>query len=121
MLTHKHRFHGHGSLRYLFHKGQTVRSRNLMLRYTPNTQRLHSRVAVIVSKKVFKAAAKRNRIRRRLFEIVRHDFENIQGTFDFTLTVFSPEAIALPHDQLTAEVRQLLQSAGLLTDKSSPS
>lgn len=111
MLTHKYRFHGHGSLRYLFHKGQTARTRNLMLRYTPNAQRVHSRVAIVVSKKVFKSAAKRNRVRRRLFEIVRHDFESIKGTYDFTITVFSPEVITLPHEQLQHEVRQLLVSA----------
>lgn len=115
MLTHKHRFHGHGSLRYLFHKGNTVRSRHLMLRFTPNKVRLHSRVAVIVSKKVFKSAAKRNRVRRRLFEIVRHDFEAINGTYDLSITVFSPEVLMLPHDELTREVRQLLVNAKLFT------
>ena len=126
MLTHKHRFHGHGSLRYLYAKGQTARTRNLMIRFTTNDQRLHSRVAVIVSKKIFKAAVKRNRARRRIFEIVRHDFENIKGTYDFTITVFSAEVITLPHETLLAEVRQLLSTAHLLSlveakDKSTPS
>lgn len=78
-------------------------------------------MAVIVSKKVFKSAAKRNRARRRIFEIVRHDFARINGVYDFTITVFSPEVIALPHEKLQAEVRQLLDTAHLLNDKSSPS
>lgn len=92
-----------------------------MLRFTPNKQRLHSRIAVIVSKKVFKAAVKRNRARRRLFEIVRHEFETIDGTFDITFTVFSPEVIVIPHTELRAEVQQLLISAGLTRDERSPS
>lgn len=125
MLTHKYRFHGHGSLRYLFHKGQTARTRNLMLRFTPNEQRTHSRVAVIVSKKIFKAAVKRNRARRRIFEIVRHDFESISGTYDFTITIFSPEVITLSHESLQREVQQLLKTAKLIktatNDKSFPS
>lgn len=126
MLTHKHRFHGYGSLRYLYSKGQTARTRNLMIRFTPNDQRLHSRVAVIVSKKIFKSAVKRNCSRRRIFEIVRHDFETINGTYDFTITIFSAEVITLPHETLRDEVRQLLSSAHLLDpvdekDKSSPS
>lgn len=121
MLTHKYRFHGHGSLRYLFHKGTTARSRHLMIRCTPNKQRLHSRVAVIVSKKVFKAAVKRNRARRRLFEIVRHDFEMINGTYDISITVFSPEVITLPHEELQREVRQLFVSAKLFTPSAPPS
>lgn len=115
MLTHKYRFHGHGSLRYLYHHGQTARSRNLMVRYTPNEQRAHSRVAIIVSKKVFKAAVKRNRVRRRIFEIVRHDFPRINATYDITITIFSPDVITLPQETLLAEVRQLMVTAKLLS------
>lgn len=98
-----------------------MRTRNFMLRYTPNKQRTDCRIAVIVSKKIFKAAVKRNRARRRLFEIVRRDFEHINGVYDFTITVFSPDVIVLPHETLQAEVRQLLASAHLMTDNTLPS
>lgn len=118
MLERKFRFHGHGSLRYLFRKGQTARTRHFMIRYVPNTQRLHSRCAVVVSKKVFKAAVKRNRARRRVFEIVRHMLPELKATYDFTITIYSPEVITLPADELQREVGQLLASARLLADKS---
>lgn len=76
---------------------------------------------MIVSKKIFKAAVKRNRARRRVFEIVRHDFESINGTYDITFTVFSPELIVIPHEELKREMQQLLVNAGLTKDGHSPS
>ncbi len=114
MLTHKHRFHGHGSLRYLFHNGHTARSRHLIVRYTPNKTRLHSRVAVIVSKKVFKQAVKRNRIRRRVFELVRQHFDQLNGSYDLTITAISPEVLLLPSHDLARELGSVLGSAGML-------
>lgn len=113
MLTHKQRFHGHGSLRYLFSKGKSVRSRHLQLRYVTNKTRLHSRFAVVVSKKVSKRAVYRNRIRRRIFEVIRTEFTDLDTAWDVSITVFSSEAITLPADELKAEVMQLLVSAGM--------
>ena len=118
MLTHNYRFHGHGSLRYLFRKGQTARTRHLMVRYVTNTQRLHSRCAVVISKKVFKSAVKRNRARRRIFEIVRHALPELRATYDFTITIYSGEVVTMSHDDLRREVHQLLAAARLLKDNS---
>lgn len=113
MLTHKHRFHGHGSLRYLFSKGKVARSRHLLLRYVPNANRLHSRFAVVISKKIHKQSVYRNRVRRRIFEIVRNEFPSIDGSYDVTITVFSPEVLTLPHDKLREEIIQLFEQAGM--------
>lgn len=116
MLTQKFRFHGHGSLRWVFRKGQTVRRRHLLLRYTTNPHRKHPRVAVIVSRKVFKSAVKRNRVRRRLFEIVRHRFDLIPVGTDLVITVFSGDVLDLPADQLSQEVTSLLAQIKPLSD-----
>jgi ribonuclease P protein component len=113
MLSHKHRFHGHGGLRYLYRTGKTARTRSFMLRYTPNTTRLHSRVTVIVSKKTAKSAAKRNRIRRRIYEIVRHEWDALTHPTDISITVYSAEIQLVAHDKLVAEVKQLLSGAHL--------
>lgn len=109
MLTHKHRFHGHGSLRYVFSKGRNLRSKHFLLRYVPNEQRLHSRFAVVVSKKISKRAVHRNRIRRRVFEVVREHYVQ-HDSFDISITVFSLEVLMMPSAELTQELTALLAS-----------
>jgi ribonuclease P protein component len=113
MLSHKNRFHGHGSLRYVFKNGETVRGRYLVLRYLDNPNRKHTRVAVVVSKKIYKHAVRRNRIRRRIYDIVRHKLPSIEGVHDIAIIVTSPETYSMPHDQLTDQVDSLLRDAGL--------
>ena len=109
MLANKYRFHGHGSLRYLYKNNHTARSRHFLLRFVANKNRANSRVTIIIGKKVFKAAVKRNRIRRRVYEIIRHNWsEQLQAGYDIAITVYSPEVLLLPHDELTAEIEQLL-------------
>ena len=68
MLAYKYRFHGHGSLRYVYKNGQTIRSHLMTIKYTHNKRRKNPRFSVVVSKKVLKSAVGRNRIRRRVYE-----------------------------------------------------
>lgn len=109
MIAHQYRFHGHSSLRLVFQKGKTKRSRHFLVRYIPSRHRSHPRVAVVVSKKIYKSAVKRNLIRRRIFEIVRHKLSDDLSNFDVVITVFSPEVLMLSHQELSREVTQLLQ------------
>lgn len=114
MLAYRYRFHGHSSLRYLYRNGRNYRARHLALRCIANPQRPRPRVAVIVSKKVCKRAWGRNRIRRRVFEIVRHVLPQIPTSYDLSLTVFSAELLTLPHAELTQEVAELLAQARVI-------
>lgn len=115
MLTASHRFHGHGSLRYVYKNGQAVRSHLITVKYTRNKHRRHSRFAVVVSKKVHKSAVGRNRIRRRLYEILRHELPLMRPdqAYDVVLLVFSSEVLAIPHDELRGVVRELFAQADL--------
>jgi ribonuclease P protein component len=113
MLSHKYRFHGHGSLRYLFRNGAVVRSRYMSMRFVTNKQRVHSRVTIIVSKKTFKSAVKRNRSRRRIYELVRNSWDQFPTSCDIAITVNSPEVIALPSSVLMADYVSLLQKTHL--------
>jgi ribonuclease P protein component len=85
-----------------------VRSRFFGLKFLRNKHRTEPRIAVIVSKKIFKSAVKRNRIRRRIYEIIRTNFDFSQN-YDVALTVFSPEVLTLPQAELLAEMRKLLR------------
>lgn len=84
-----------------------------MVRYVPNKNRLHSRFAVVVSKKVCKHAADRNRIRRRVFEVIRQEFMQTKDVYDVSITVFSAEVLALPYDEMKSELVALLGQPGV--------
>lgn len=114
MLTHIHRFHGHGSLRFVYKNGDTIRGRLVSVRYIVNPRRNHSRVSVVVSKKVLKSAVGRNRIRRRLYEIMRAHLPAIHRPYDIVLLVSSSDVATLPFAELETTVRNQLQEAGIL-------
>ncbi len=93
MLARRLRFHGYGSLKYLYKHGGTYRSRYFTLRAIANPRRKHSRFTVVVSKKVHKSAVGRNRIRRRVYELLRRHYEAIEGPVDIAVIVTSGEVI----------------------------
>jgi ribonuclease P protein component len=121
MLHNKYRFHGHGSLRYLYNKGRVERSRALAIRFAANPRRQDSRVAVIVTRKVLKSSPKRNRIRRRLYELLRTNWHRVKPAHDIMITVYDPSFCDIPHQELQATVFDVLARAGLLAKDNDPS
>lgn len=113
MLTQKHRFHGHGSLRYLYRKGISVRSSYITIKYIHNPRRKNSRYTVVISKKVVKSAVRRNRIRRRIYEIIRLELPTLKDNHDVVVMIFSAEVFAMDHKYLTQLIKSLLSQAGL--------
>ncbi len=111
MIASKYRFHGYGALKFLFGHGKTFRFKSLSLRVARNQRREHSRVSVVVSKKVLKAAPKRNQVRRRIYEILRADWEHITPGHDLLLSVHNPNILDLNHQELTHELQQAFQGA----------
>ncbi len=113
MLAFKNRFHGHGSLKYVYKNGTAVRHRLMSIKHTTHPRRKEPRVAVVVSKKVVKSAVARNRIRRRVYEAVRLELPNIQPSKDIILIVFSSEIQTIGHDELTSTIKYLFDEAGI--------
>ena len=113
MLSFLYRFHGHGSLRFVYKNGQAIRTHMITLKYTVNPRRKQPRVAVVVSKKVLKSAVGRNRIRRRIYEVVRNEMPNLEPKHDIVLLVFSSEVVGIPHEELVDLIKQLFESAGI--------
>lgn len=113
MLAFSNRFHGHGSLRYVYKNGQSVRSRFVTLKFTKNPRRKSPRIAVVISKKVLKSAVGRNRIRRRVYEIVRQEIPQLAPKHDIVLLIFSRELRDCPYDDLRETVQHLFLEAGL--------
>ncbi len=118
MINRSHRFHGLGSLRYVYSHGKTVRSSFMSVKYARNPQRQTYRLAVVVSKKVSNSAVIRNLIRRRLYEAMRHHEAVITEPYDIVITVFSKELSDLKYDDLQRVVKKLLQQADIVLENS---
>lgn len=118
MINRSHRFHGYGSLRYTYRHGQTVRGPLCSIKYVSNPKRNTYRLSVVVNKKVSKSAVKRNRIRRRLYEVFRSCETLIHDPIDMVVTVFSDQLAELPINELNQLVKAQLRQAGLIKTKS---
>ncbi|HVI60614.1 MAG TPA: ribonuclease P protein component [Candidatus Saccharimonadales bacterium] len=111
MIGQRNRFHGYGSLRAVYQRGRTVRGPLMSLKYNDRGPGRAYRAAVVVSRKVHKSAVTRNRIRRRLYEIIRLADSRLTDHKDLVLTVFSDRAAELESDKLRAMVEDLLAQA----------
>jgi ribonuclease P protein component len=117
MIERTHRFHGYNSLRYVYRNGQTVRASQIALRYIENNRKKSWRVSVVVSRKVSKSAVARNRIRRRLYEIVRLNREAINKPYDLVLVVYSPQLKDMKPALLNDLTLDLFNKAGIMSKK----
>ena len=116
MISRLHRFHGYGSLNYVYQHGRTFRSPLLSLKAAPNERRRIYRCAVVISKKVNKSAVVRNRMRRRIFEIIRR--AGIDQPYDIVITGYSEQLAGLTSDELSKSINSLLSNAGIIDKKS---
>lgn len=114
MINRSHRFHGYGSLKNVYRHGQTVRGPLFAIKSSPNPKKPNYRLAVVVSRKVNKSAVVRNRIRRRLYEIVRQNEQDIIGPHDIVISVFNDRVADEPQASLERQVKKLLNEAGVL-------
>lgn len=112
MLSFPFRFHGHSSLRYVYKNGQAIRSHLITIKYSANPHRDKSRYSVVISKKVLKSAVGRNRIRRRVYEVIRQENSRVTGVYDVAVIVVSSEVLSVSSEELTTLVRELFDQAG---------
>lgn len=115
MINRLYRFHGHGSLRFLFSNGQAQRSEYMTLRYV-RSKRKDYRLAIVVSKKVNKSAVVRNRIRRRLYEAVRLLKKDSIGawSYDMAIIVHQDKIADIESIELHKIVKNLISRAKII-------
>lgn len=113
MIPTLFRFHGHGSLRFVYANGKAVRSQAVTIKWTQNPRRKHSRVSVVVSKKVLKSAVGRNRIRRRVYEYVRTHLPKLNDVYDIVIIVTSSELRTQPYAEFSEQLTGLFEKAEL--------
>lgn len=116
MIDKIHRFQGHGSLRFVYQKGETIRGPHCALKHIVNKRRRTYRLAVVVSRKVHKSAVVRNRIRRRIYEIIRSESPRIGRPYDLVLTAYSDSLAEMPFDQLRQLILEKLEKAHVFDD-----
>ena len=110
MLSKKYRFHSRGGVRYVYKQGKTVRTPKMSLVFAKNTKGF-TRVAVVVSKKVEKSAVKRNRIRRRIYEAVRVNFEDLPKKQDYIFVVFNKDIGKMAFSELEKLLGELVRES----------
>lgn len=113
MLAKEFRFHRQNDVRRVYSKGKSVRSGPLGLKYLKNTTTKSNRVAVVVSKKIDKRAVVRNRIRRRVYEIIRKHWSEMEQGYDLVITIFNVSVAIESQGELEHRVSKLLISADL--------
>lgn len=113
MISVQHRFHGYGGVRAVYREGKTVRGPLISLKYVDrHSKKPGYRAAVVVSRKVHKSAVTRNRVRRRIYEIIRKADGQLTDHKDLVLTVFSEQVAEMEATKLRQSVENLLSKAG---------
>lgn len=120
MIDTTHRFQGYGSLRFVYQKGQTIRGPFCSLKFIANRRRGTYRAAVVVSRKVHKSAIVRNRIRRRIYEIIRTHEDYINEPFDLVFIVYNEQLATMPSAELQATILEKLAKAGVFSNDPTP-
>lgn len=114
MISRAHRFHGYASLRPVYSRGSVARGQFAALKYMYNPKRSSYRAAVVVSKKVHKSAVVRNRIRRRIYEIIRTSVSGDTKAWDMVFVVYSDQIATLPAAELREIITAQLAKAGII-------
>lgn len=108
MIRKENRFSGNNSLLYVYRRGRTLRSKYFAVKFIDHNRRDAYRAAVVVSKKVSKSAPTRNRIRRRLYELVMK-FEDKLDNQDMVITVFDERVADVPFEELETAYRRIIR------------
>ncbi len=87
-------------------------SNNFVLRFSEN-ELSKSRFCVVVSKKISKRAVDRNRIRRRIYEAIRLNYDKIKPGFDFMiLTKLS--VLKLNYHEIEKDILYIFKKSGVM-------
>jgi len=114
MLSKKYRFHRQNDVKRVYARGDSARSGPFGLKYMKQSKPADDRIAVVVSKKIDKRAVVRNRIRRRVYEIIRNQLPEMKQGYDLVITVFNVSVARENSQELKQRIIKLLHSAELM-------
>ena len=113
MLAKLNRIHGRNVFKRILRSGKTERADFISLNHSVARGKT-LKAAVVISRKVAKSSVKRNRIRRRIYEIVRKNYLPLDLKNNLIFIVYSEDIDLLNHDQLVDRLDSLMKKAGLL-------
>lgn len=111
MLSKQYRLQKDKDFELVFKKGRIVSNEFLFLKLIKNNLAV-SRFGFIISKKISKNATVRNKIKRRLREIIRKELAKIKQRFDIVIGV-KAEILDKNYQETEKEVKSLLEKSGL--------
>ncbi|MHB1864861.1 MAG: ribonuclease P protein component [Candidatus Saccharimonadales bacterium] len=114
MISQIHRFHGHNSLSLVYRKGQTVSANQVSLKYLKAKPDKPYRLAVVVGRKVDKSAVVRNKIRRRIYELMREIYPQLNENVDIVITVHNKLVADMKRSELDELITHLLIKSSLI-------
>lgn len=85
----------------------------MTIKTTSHPKRKDPRIAIVISKKIIKSAVGRNRVRRRMYEIMRRELPDIKPGSDIVAIIFSAEVRTMEHPELEALTKQSLEQLGV--------
>lgn len=109
-LNKTQRLKSRKAIKSLFTEGKKIRTDRLLLFYTTNEDLAHNQFMFSVSKKIFKSAVKRNRIKRLLKESLRlqqYDILNQTGPYFHLAFIYLHKELA-DQETIHQEIGQLL-------------
>lgn len=112
MLSKQHRLQRNKDFELVFKKGKTFGNDFLFLKLLRNDLKIN-RFGFIIGKKISKKSTTRNKIKRRLREIIRKKSDNIKSGFDIII-VAKPKTVEKDYLEIREEVEGLLRKARLL-------
>src|SRR5436190_13886449 len=119
MISSSNRFRGPKSLNFVYKAGAVSRGPIFAIKAAINPRRSTYRAAVVISRKVHKSAVARNRMRRRLYEVIRDVEPQINGPYDIVITVFNDTVLGASPKELSGQLKKQLKELGVLGQKSS--
>lgn len=96
----------------VFRRGLSFDKKIIFLKITKNSLGL-SRFGFVVSQKISKKAVQRNKIKRRMREIVRLKLKEIKPGFDVVITA-KPDIMGKSYQEIRETMEQILQKSHLL-------
>lgn len=111
MLTRKNRLTNSKEIETLFRSRRAFHSPTLTMRWA-RTKNAHSRFAVVVGNKVSKKAVVRNKIKRRVREVIQKNIPGVRGGVDAAV-VARAEAATATFKKLKEDLTALFRKANL--------
>lgn len=108
MLNRKNRIGNRQVIEKLFQKGFLLKDHFLVFKYEKTDS--PSQFAIIVSKKISKKAVKRNRLRRQIYEAVRHNLPELKENLN-ALIIARPPCQKANFKEISESIKKFFKTA----------